>query len=71
VAGKIIGASKIARDITKRKQTEEALRESEEKYRSFIETTEEWIWSIDREGKHTYSNPAVERISRNWLERIA
>lgn len=38
------------------------LQESEEKHRSFIETTDEWIWAIDQAGRHTYSNPAVEAI---------
>ena len=49
-------------DITERKRAEERLRESEEKFRSFVETTNEWIWSIDIDGHHTYMNPAAESI---------
>ena len=60
--GKPVGVQGIARDITARKGAEEALKDSEEKFRSIVETTNEWIWAINLEGKHTYTNPAIEQI---------
>jgi len=60
--GKPVGVQGIARDISARKGAEEALKDSEEKFRSIVETTNEWIWAIDLEGKHTYTNPAIEQI---------
>lgn len=49
-------------DVTERKRAEEALRESEEKFRSIVETTSEWIWQLDTHGRCMYSNPAIEKI---------
>ena len=45
-----------------RRRAEKALRESEQKFRSIVETTEEWVWAWDDRGWITYSNPAVEDI---------
>ena len=50
------------RDITARKKAEEALREREEMIRALVETSRDWIWSIDLNGVHTYCNPAIEQI---------
>ncbi|GGY00644.1 hypothetical protein GCM10007386_34420 [Pseudoduganella dura] len=49
-------------NITDRKRAEEALRDSEERFRSIVETTEDWIWWIDVKGCLLYANPAVEDI---------
>ncbi|HEU0054935.1 MAG TPA: PAS domain S-box protein [Longimicrobium sp.] len=54
--GAVVGASTIARDITARRRTEAALRESEARYRRLIDTAHEGIWLVDPAGRTTYLN---------------
>jgi len=50
------GAVAAFLDITKRKEAEEKLRQSEEKYRNIVETANEGISTIDGRGLVTYAN---------------
>lgn len=52
----------VQEDITERKQVEEALRKSEERFRQIAKMTGEWIWEQDASGRYTYSSAAVEEI---------
>ncbi|MEO7414722.1 MAG: PAS domain S-box protein, partial [Opitutaceae bacterium] len=54
--GKIIGASKIARDITEQKRTGEILRESEARYRIMGQVVPHLLWVADAQGKPVYFN---------------
>ncbi len=56
------------RDISDQKRSEEALRESEKKYRMVLETSLDAIAVYDMEGKVTYFNPSFTRIFGWTLE---
>jgi PAS domain S-box-containing protein len=60
--GKIVGIQGVMRNITARKQSEEKLRESEERFRTIFETAQDFIALKDRDCKFTYVNPAMERV---------
>ena len=58
------------RDVTGRRQAEMVLRQRDDFIRSIVETSRDWIWAIDRQGQHTYTNPAIKAILGHEAERI-
>ena len=52
----------IAHDITDRKHMEEAVKESEEKFRLLAENSPDLIYQLDVDGKVIYCSPAVEKV---------
>jgi PAS domain S-box-containing protein len=54
--GKMSGVIHVARDITELKAAEQALRESEQRYRRLVETATEGIWQLDGDFNTVYVN---------------
>lgn len=59
--GQIYGYIGIQRDVSKRKQAEEALRDSEEKYRLLVENTQDGIVAVNPKGDFLYANEAAAK----------
>jgi len=49
-------------DVTQRELAEEALRQSEERFRNLVENTSDWVWEVNRNGAYTYVGPRVRDI---------
>jgi PAS domain S-box-containing protein len=49
-------------EVTQHKHAEEALRESEERFRALIESTSDWIWEVDTGGVYTYVSPKIKDL---------
>jgi PAS domain S-box-containing protein len=61
-AGQIVGSFGISRDITMRREAEEALKASERRYRQLTESSQDGIVVADQRGRIILFNPAAERI---------
>ena len=52
----------LEQEIAERRQVEEALRKSEEKYRSILESIQDGYYEIDMDGHFTFFNDSLSRI---------
>ena len=60
--GRLAGYRGIDRDITERKRAEDALRDSEIRFRNLVEATPDWVWEVDTSGVYAYASPQVRDL---------
>jgi len=61
--GLVIGVIGVSNDISERIKVEENLRESEEKFRTLAEFTNDWEYWIDQHQNFLYCSPSCEEIT--------
>ena len=68
--GTIIGASKIARDITAQRRARDRLRQSEERFRVTLASIGDGVIATDQQGRVTFMNAVAEKLT-GWREKEA
>ncbi len=52
----------LFRDVSERKEMQDALEHEQERFRDIADSAGVWIWEMDANGNYTYSSPIVEQI---------
>jgi PAS domain S-box-containing protein len=69
--GALVGFAKVTRDLTERRGAEEALRESEERFRVLVQGVRDYaIFMLDPQGRVASWNEGAERINGYKAEEI-
>jgi PAS domain S-box-containing protein len=79
VDGRVVGVSKIARDISGRKAADQALRDSEQRFRTLAESTPMLVWRTDDADRAVWFNqcwldftgsPMDAEAGSGWLRHL-
>ncbi|WP_147707868.1 type II toxin-antitoxin system ParD family antitoxin, partial [Microvirga massiliensis] len=68
--GSVVGASKIARDITEHRRVEEALRESQRHLNAVLNNASVAVLRMDERQQCVYMNPAAEKLTGYSLAEV-
>jgi PAS domain S-box-containing protein len=68
--GRLLGGVAVTLDVTERKRNLDALRASEERFRSLFETSRDGIATVDMSGRILEANPAYQKMLGYSLDEL-
>lgn len=68
--GRVVGVAAIGRDITDQRRAEDALRESEARFRSLIEASAQAVWVTNADGDVESEIPSWQRYTGSSFEQV-
>lgn len=58
------GTLLVVTDITESKRTEEALADSQSRFKDFTDLAADWFWEQDAKGRYTYVSESIEKLTK-------
>jgi PAS domain S-box-containing protein len=58
----VVMANSLSNKVVEAAIAKDALRKSEEWFRSLVETTSDWVWEVDKDGVYTYASPKIREL---------
>jgi PAS domain S-box-containing protein len=52
----------LKQEIAERIRADELLQESKLNYQNLVESTSDWVWEVDKEGRYTYVSPRIRDL---------
>ncbi|MEW5770779.1 MAG: PAS domain S-box protein [Pseudomonadota bacterium] len=68
--GRAVRMAGTVQDITELDQAQRQIRDIGERFRALVETTADWIWEVDAEGRYTYASPRVRELLGHDPEEV-
>lgn len=58
----LLERDRLNTEVNERKNAQERLRETMERFRSLVETTSDWVWEVDENTVYTYASPQIRQL---------